>query len=123
MRSIGVAYILWFFFGVLGVHRFYCNRIGTGILWFLTGGLAGIGWLVDIFLIPDMVDQVNFERLALQAGSLHRPKRQRRAAPVAMAGLRVIYCTHCGGPMQVPQQSAGRQFACPVCRTILISPA
>ena len=42
-----VAFVLAFFLGFLGVHRFYEGKIGTGILWLLTGGLLGIGWLAD----------------------------------------------------------------------------
>lgn len=46
-----VAFILCFFFGTLGVHRFYEGKIGTGILWLFTCGLFGIGWLVDLIII------------------------------------------------------------------------
>lgn len=42
-----VAFVLAFFIGYLGAHRFYEGKIGTGLLWFFTGGLFGIGWLVD----------------------------------------------------------------------------
>ena len=38
----------------MGAHRFYYGRVLTGILWFFTLGLLGIGWLVDLFLIPSM---------------------------------------------------------------------
>ena len=43
--------IICFFFGGLGVHRFMAGKIGTGILWLCTGGLFGIGWLVDFIMI------------------------------------------------------------------------
>ena len=43
--------LLCCFVGVFGVHRFYCGKIGTGILWLLTGGCLGIGYLVDIIMI------------------------------------------------------------------------
>lgn len=50
-KSRLVAFILVWFLGVFGVHRFYVGRIGSGILWLLTGGLAGIGALIDIIMI------------------------------------------------------------------------
>ena len=34
-----------------GGHRIYVGKVGTGILWFFTGGMFGIGQLVDIILI------------------------------------------------------------------------
>lgn len=54
-QSIGAAYFLWFFLGLIGVHRFYLRRVGTGIAMLLTLGGFGIWWLIDIFLIPGMV--------------------------------------------------------------------
>ncbi len=45
------ALLLCIFLGGLGIHRFYVGKIGTGILYLLTGGLCGIGWIVDIILI------------------------------------------------------------------------
>ena len=46
-----MGYVFWLI-GFTGAHRFYFGRKATGILWFLTAGLLGIGWLVDFFLIP-----------------------------------------------------------------------
>ena len=46
-----VALVLCVLVGILGVHRFYVGKVGTGILWVLTLGLAGVGWIVDIVKI------------------------------------------------------------------------
>ena len=47
------GYVLWIF-GFTGSHRFYYGRPKTGTLWFFTFGLFGVGWLIDLFLIPGM---------------------------------------------------------------------
>lgn len=41
------AFFLCLFLGYLGAHKFYEGKIGMGILYLLTGGLVGIGWLVN----------------------------------------------------------------------------
>jgi TM2 domain-containing membrane protein YozV len=46
-----VAYILLtFFFSVIGVHRFMRGQVGLGILYILTGGLFGVGGLIDFII-------------------------------------------------------------------------
>lgn len=52
-HSKTIGYLLWIF-GFTGAHRFYYGRQVTGVIWFFTLGLLGIGWLIDLFLIPGM---------------------------------------------------------------------
>ena len=70
-KSILVAYLLWFFLGSLGIHRFYLGRTGTAItqlimavlgvatLFIILGDILlpilGIWLVIDLFLIPGMV--------------------------------------------------------------------
>lgn len=46
-----VAAILAFFLGVLGVHRFYVGKVGTGVAQILTVGGLGIWTLIDFIMI------------------------------------------------------------------------
>ncbi len=52
-HSIPIGYVTWIA-GFLGAHRFYFGRPISGTIYFFTLGLLGIGWLVDLFLIPGM---------------------------------------------------------------------
>ncbi|HEX8192083.1 MAG TPA: TM2 domain-containing protein [Allosphingosinicella sp.] len=89
-KSIGIAYLLWFFFGGFSAHRFYVGATATaciqlflnigGLFMLLSGAMskdtgsagfgllmmaaAGIWLIVDIFLIPG---------LCRRAGSGGRP--------------------------------------------------
>jgi TM2 domain-containing membrane protein YozV len=78
-KSTGVAYLLWFFLGGFGAHRFYLGQIGTAaaqLLLFVLGWLTlilgiglvllavvGIWWIVDALLIPGIARDQNL-RLA-----------------------------------------------------------
>ena len=46
-----VALLLCIFLGLFGAHKFYEGKTGMGILYIFTGGLCGIGWMIDIVLI------------------------------------------------------------------------
>jgi TM2 domain-containing membrane protein YozV len=61
-----IGYILWIF-GFMGAHRFYYGRPVTGTIYFFTLGLLGVGWIVDLFLIPRMDRQAE---LRFAAGPL-----------------------------------------------------
>ena len=50
-RSWPVLFLLCLFLGVIGVHRFYVGKIGTGLIWLFTGGLMGVGILIDLVVI------------------------------------------------------------------------
>ncbi|RLB54346.1 MAG: hypothetical protein DRJ42_09470 [Deltaproteobacteria bacterium] len=50
-HSLLMGYLLWIL-GFLGAHRFYYGRPISGTIWFFTLGLLGVGWVLDLFLMP-----------------------------------------------------------------------
>jgi len=50
-KSRLVATLLCFFFGVIGVHRFYVGKTGTGILMILTLGGLSVWTFIDLIMI------------------------------------------------------------------------
>lgn len=59
---------MWFFLGWAGVHRFYCEKWLTGLIWLLTFGLFGVGWFIDLFLTAGMVDHANLMAMGRLGG-------------------------------------------------------
>ena len=57
-HSIVVGYCLWLL-GFTGSHRFYFGKPISGTIWFFTLGLLGVGWLIDLFLIPSMANSAD----------------------------------------------------------------
>jgi len=77
VKKTWITYLLWILggFGVLGFQRFYLGRWVTGLIWFFTGGLFLIGALVDLFLIPGMVQVENLsQQLIAQANGSAWPR-------------------------------------------------
>lgn len=54
MKSKSTALILCILLGWLGAHKFYLNKSGMGVIYFFTGGLFWIGWIVDIIMLATM---------------------------------------------------------------------
>lgn len=54
-----VAWILLTFLGLFGIHRFYMGKWVTGIIYLLTGGIFGIGYLYDLWTLNDQVSIIN----------------------------------------------------------------
>lgn len=52
-HSLTIGYLLWIF-GFTGAHRFYFGKALTGTLYFFTLGLLGVGWFIDLFLMPSL---------------------------------------------------------------------
>lgn len=51
VKSKWVAFFLCLFLGCFGAHKFYVGKSGAGILYLLTMGLFGIGWIADCIFI------------------------------------------------------------------------
>ena len=74
-KSLLAAYLLWWFLGMFGGHRFYLGRVGSAVamlsitlcsfflmfvlIGFLTIWITFIWWVVDAFLIAGIVRDFN----------------------------------------------------------------
>jgi TM2 domain-containing membrane protein YozV len=73
-KSKGIAYLLWFFLGSLGGHRFYTGDIGYGIgmfvvwiiSWFLAFIPIAIWVIIDAFLLSKRINDLN-EKVEMEA--------------------------------------------------------
>jgi len=57
-----IAWLLLFFLGLFGIHRFYLGKWGTGIIYLFTGGLLGVGWLYDLCTLNSQVSDRNMQQ-------------------------------------------------------------
>jgi len=74
MYSSLIAYLLFFLsgFGVLGLHRHYLGKHGTGLLWLFTGGLGSLGLFYDLFTIPSQVREANYKNAIIEESARRR---------------------------------------------------
>lgn len=54
-----VSWLLLVFLGFFGVHRFYLGKIGTGLLYLLSFGCFGLGYIYDLWTLNDQITLIN----------------------------------------------------------------
>ena len=57
--NYSLAWVLLTFLGLLGIHRMYMGKWFTGIIYLLTCGLAGLGYLYDFWTLNDQITVIN----------------------------------------------------------------
>jgi TM2 domain len=77
-KDKSVSYLLWLacLLGVSGLQRIYLGRYVSGAFYIITWGWFGVGQLLDLALIPGMVDDENLKYMALRGGVGYSPALQ-----------------------------------------------
>ena len=91
MASVVVAYVLWFFFGIFGVHHFYLKRDRHAFVWWSTlGGLFGLGWIRDLWRIPDYVKEAKEDEDSYVSDNNNdRSHDANRQSKISLSGIRL----------------------------------
>lgn len=50
-KSKWVSFFLCLFLGIFGAHKFYEGRVLLGVLYICTGGLFGVGIIIDLIVL------------------------------------------------------------------------
>jgi len=61
LTDYSIAWLLLMFLGLLGIHRFYLGKWVTGIIYLVSGGLLGIGWLYDLCTLNQQISDLNMK--------------------------------------------------------------
>lgn len=62
-KSLGTAYILGLSpFGIFGAHHYYLDNVKLGLIYTFTVGIFGIGWLVDLFRMKELVRKAGLDK-------------------------------------------------------------
>jgi hypothetical protein len=116
MKSKIVAYLLWLIgiCGCLGFHRFYLGKTKSGLLWLFSGGLVGIGSLVDLVSLNEQVRQVNRVKILEKLASGEEVEFKQQAEVVKNKQIAIGgYCPYCMG---ILGHKPKRDIKCPSCQ-------
>ena len=102
MNAAVIDLFVCFFFGFLGVHRFRLGQVGWGIVYLVTFGLFGFGWIIDF--IRYLIATLSGQRIVAINGLTDLV-----AAPYASPGAqaRTAYAPGAGGAANPYAYSAG----------------
>ncbi len=70
-KSVLAAYLLWFFFGMFNVHRFYAGKTKSAVIRLIMActvillPIVVLLWVIDLFLIPSMIGEQNLKTINL----------------------------------------------------------
>ena len=82
-KSLFLTYVVWLIWGWLGLHHLYLGRDIQAFVWWSTvGGFFGLGWLRDLWRIPEYVDDANEEPYYIE--DLKRKIRLRNEPPFSV---------------------------------------
>ena len=92
-KSKAVAYLLWLFFGAFSAHRFYAGQTKSAVVRLIMLFVPVIGWailallwLLDLFLIPGMINERNLKTIDMIYGpEKPAPAQEKEEAPKAIA--------------------------------------
>ena len=104
-------FIITVFSGVLGVHHFIRGKIGLGFVYLFTGGLFGIGWIIDVIsgffeMVRYCSNERTYEEERTSSSSYHC-RRCGREIPFTSSSL----CPHCKEEVKREYVSVSEHFA------------